>query len=160
VGIISDPGWAFSSVGRASARQAEGRRFESCNAHHSIQPAALWRLAPAGCEGCNRPGALARAGQETCWRENAQWKVLHASEAAVANTQVDALNLRWHRLRATCWRSCAKAPSKHVRRDAFGSRGSTKPPPCHPGSFGDSGWWRTTTGDTFVTRRCRAPKLR
>ena len=30
--------WAFSSAGRASALQAEGHRFEPCNAHHKIWP--------------------------------------------------------------------------------------------------------------------------
>lgn len=42
-GMILRPGWAFSSVGRASARQAEGRRFESCNAHHSPSRNAFGR---------------------------------------------------------------------------------------------------------------------
>ena len=34
---VSQPIWRFSSVGRASALQAEGQRFEPVNLHHSIK---------------------------------------------------------------------------------------------------------------------------
>ena len=34
--------WRFSSVGRASALQAEGQRFESVNLHHVDGEVAKW----------------------------------------------------------------------------------------------------------------------
>ncbi len=48
--VIISLAWGFSSVGRASALQAEGQRFESANLHHYITCYSVMRF---GCMQCN-----------------------------------------------------------------------------------------------------------
>ena len=53
--------WRFSSVGRASALQAEGQRFEPVNLHHVDGEVAKWlnaadcKSAPSGFGGSKPP---------------------------------------------------------------------------------------------------------